>query len=120
MRPVILSRPANTAVGLGIFTAGISVTISSPGCTLGSAGCGGLIWPAPPVPGAPIGGTLGPEPGALATVPGGGGRGCELIEPGGACITGGGAPRVAVCGTPPRIGGGGGGAVAASSSISSG
>src|SRR5262245_61798679 len=76
MRPVILSRPANTAVGFWIFTAGISTTTSSPGCGAVLAGVGGFIWPAPAAPGWPTGGGIvGPAPGAVAVLPGGGASG---------------------------------------------
>src|SRR5262245_6916337 len=121
MRPVILSRPANTATGFWIFTAGISTTTSSPGWIAVVDGGGGFICPAPGAPGSPTGGTDGPVPGALATLPGGGASGAERMlpgEPGGPGIgwPGSGAPRPAVCGMA-RAGGCGG---AASSSISSG
>ena len=39
MRPVILSRPANTAVGLAILCGGGSITTSSLGCGAASSGC---------------------------------------------------------------------------------
>src|SRR3981189_2324748 len=45
MRPVILSRPEKTALGLTIFCAGGAVTISSPGCGAVLAGGGGARRP---------------------------------------------------------------------------
>ena len=49
MRPVILSRPENTAVGLAMRCGGGSTTTSSPGCGAVLAGCGGAPrgwrWP---------------------------------------------------------------------------
>src|SRR3954451_12093477 len=65
MRPVILSRPENTAVGLMIFCAGGAVTISSPGCGAVLAGSG--------VPRGRWAGAGG-RAAASADVPGGGGK----------------------------------------------
>src|SRR5262249_47110517 len=93
MRPVILSRPANTAVGLVIFCPGVSVTTSSPGCSPVLACCGrGWRWP----DGAPAGDGESRVPGS-----GGGGRvsGSACTPPGGG---GNGWPR-----TPVRADGGG-------------
>src|SRR5450759_4709669 len=60
MRPVILSRPANTAVGLVMRCGGGSTTISSPGCGAVLTGCGG----------APCGcRTPGGRPGSACTGP---------------------------------------------------
>src|ERR1700704_6903105 len=70
MRPVILSRPENTAVGLMIFCAGGAVTISSPACGAVLAGCG--------VPRGRWPGAGGIAAGSAGT-PGGGGKDCDGI-----------------------------------------
>jgi hypothetical protein len=67
-----LSSPANTAVGLMIFTAGGSITTSSVGgVTEEVAGGDPLGWP-----GAP---GIGKAPGCIGATaaPGGGGSGCD-------------------------------------------
>src|SRR4030081_2366505 len=98
MRPVILSRPEKTAVGLMIFCAGGAVTISSPGCGAVLAGCG-----------VPRGRCAGGIAAGSAEVPGGGGKDCDGIGTTlGAAGAGGGpcSPRAA----PPRAGAWGRGA----------
>ena len=68
MRPVILSRPENTAVGLAIFCGGGSTTTSSPGCGASMAGCGaprGWRWPGGS-PGSVCGGGVADRPAAPA------------------------------------------------------
>src|SRR5580700_599003 len=92
MRPVILSRPANTAVELTIFAAGGPETTSSAGGAVGAAEAGceplpGCDSPDPPG-GAPAGAAAlgaGAAVGAVATgvaAPGGGGKGWDSIAPG--------------------------------------
>src|SRR5436190_15617307 len=82
IRPVILSRPAKTAVGLAILFGGGSTRVSLLGAGPIEAGwvCG--RWPPAGVPGAACCGD-GARAGALVA-PGGGGSGCVWIrEPGG-------------------------------------
>src|SRR5712671_5744241 len=83
MRPVILSRPENSALVLGIFCDGGSAMTWSPGCGEVSAGCGGAPrgggrWPG----GRPLSagwlGEFDPAP------PDGGGNGCDCTAPDGA------------------------------------
>src|SRR6476469_5230984 len=78
MRPVILSRPENTAVGLGIFSAGGSTTTWS-FCGGGAAAAGGGA-PGRTCPGggAPCGGAVTSR---LGSVPGGGDKGCDWMVP---------------------------------------
>src|SRR4051794_27951129 len=94
LRPVILSRPENTAVGLMIFCAGGAVTISSPGCGAVLAGSGG---PRGRWPGA------GGSAAGSADVPGGGGQDFDGVR---VRVGAGGAPRGAV---PPFLAARGGG-----------
>src|SRR3981189_1836330 len=70
MRPVILSRPENTAGALMIFCGGGAVTSSSPGCGAVLAGCG--------VPRGRWPGAGGIAAGSAGT-PGGGGKDCDGI-----------------------------------------
>src|SRR3981189_764465 len=91
MRPVILSRPENTAGALMIFCGGGAVTSSSPGCGAVLAGCGVPRgrWPgaggiAAGSAGTPRGG--GQDCGGVGTPPraagpGGGGKDCDGIAP---------------------------------------
>src|SRR5271170_6679544 len=75
VRPVILSRPANTARPFSIFCVGVVVTTVSSGCGEVSAGCGGGglasggVVRASRAPGG-VGG------GGAIVAPGGGGNGC--------------------------------------------
>src|SRR5579862_9199493 len=90
MRPVILSRPENTARLFGIFCVGVSVTTVSSDCGAASAGCGGGglagCWG--------LGGGGLPRArwgdGGAAVAPGGGGSGCAWIPDGGGPAEGGG------------------------------
>src|SRR5436305_14549437 len=76
MRPVILSRPEKTAVGLTIFCAGGAVVTASPGGGAVLAGCG---VPRGRWPGAVAGaGAAGLAAGSAGT-PGGGGKACDGI-----------------------------------------
>src|SRR3954467_9257032 len=106
MRPVILSRPENSADALTIFCDGGSLTTSSPGCVVesppgGRGRCCGGAW-----------GMRGL--GSIAAVPGGGkGRDCTGPGKGDCCCGGapggrppGGGPP---CGTPGTPDGGRGG-----------
>src|SRR5882757_6199907 len=97
IRPVILSRPEKLAFLLMIFCAGGSVTISSPGCSVGGA-CGTpLGWRCPggnPGSGLPPDGAVatpcpppwpGPCPGCGGTTATPGGAFCgTTVVPGGA------------------------------------
>ena len=76
MRPVILSRPEKTAVGLAILFGGGSTTVSLLGGG-SEAGCGRWL-PAGGAPGVACCGA-GARDGALAA-PGGGGNGCVWIR----------------------------------------
>ena len=89
MRPVILSRPENTALGLAMRCGGGATTTSSPGCGEVSAGSGvPRGWRMPgsrpgverttPCGASPCGGNgdSGTAAGA-ATPPGGGAKGCD-------------------------------------------
>src|SRR6202035_2741841 len=79
MRPVILSRPENSAEVLTTFCVGGSATTSSPGCGEVSAGCPrGWRW----IGGGPGGsGWLGGTVGSITATPGGGGKGCDWTPP---------------------------------------
>src|SRR4029077_17915227 len=86
MRPVILSRPENTAVGLAMRCGGGSTTTSSLGCGSVLAGCGALRGE--PGPGGKAGGGAAVAPccggwaaGGAAQPPGGGGSGCDWMPP---------------------------------------
>src|SRR5665213_4598106 len=99
MRPVILSRPENTAVGLPMRWGGGSTTTSSPGCAEASAGCPGARGrPVPDGgPGKGLGAAACPDAtgaapccgtfciggcrGGAAGVPGGGGNSCDWAVP---------------------------------------
>src|SRR5512142_3467541 len=88
MRPVILSRPENTAVGLAMRCGDGSTTTSSPRCGAVLTGCGTLRGE--PGPGGKAGGG-GPiaapcggcscGAGGAANPPGGGGSGCDCMVP---------------------------------------
>src|SRR5271156_943424 len=92
MRPVILSRPENTARPLGIFWVGVSVTTVSSDCGAVSAGCGGGGLGGC----CGVGGGGGPPGrwagggGGAAAAPGGGGSGCAWMPDGGGPAEGGG------------------------------
>src|SRR5580693_8548516 len=98
MRPVILSRPENTARALGIFCVGVSVTTVSSDCGAASAGCGGGGLAGC----CELAGCCGLAGGGLtrarwpgggsgaAAAPGGGGSGCAWIPDGGGPAAGGG------------------------------
>src|ERR1700735_2362122 len=119
MRPVILSRPEKLAFLLTIFSAGGSVTTSSPGCSVGGD-CGTpLGWRCPGgTPGAgfgPGGATATPwlggggvtaTPGCvfcgMTVVPGGGANGCDCTAPGGGAPCPGGNGRLGVGNRRPR------------------
>src|SRR4051812_17034133 len=92
MRPVILSRPENSADALTIFCDGGSFTTSSAGGGPASAGGRGRCC-----------GAWGLR-GSIAAVPGGGGRGRDCTPPGGGKLLGGycgcGGGRPPGCGPP--------------------
>src|SRR5215472_11078086 len=75
MRPVILSRPENSAPLLAIFCDGGSGITSSPGCGEVSVGCGVPRSGRPPGPTGSGGCPGGPT--AAEELPGGGGSGCD-------------------------------------------
>src|SRR6476661_8334721 len=75
MRPVILSRPANTVVGLVMRCAGGSTTTASLGCGAVFVGCGALRGES-----GPGGSADGVCPGATAA-PVGGGNSCDCTPP---------------------------------------
>src|SRR5690242_466080 len=86
MRPVILSRPENTAVGLAMRCGGGATTTSSLGCGAVLACCGALRGEPGPGGNATGGGAAlccgcaGCGGGAACT-PGGGASGCDWIVP---------------------------------------
>src|SRR5271166_3938871 len=86
IRPVILSRPENTATGFGIFCDGSSVTTSSPGCGAVLA-AGGAPRSGRCSGGRPGNGACGGRGAACcwfvgSAAPGGGGNGCDWTAPG--------------------------------------
>src|SRR6476646_10884649 len=85
LRPVILSRPENTAVGLAMRCGDGATTTSSLGCGAVLAGCGALRGEpgtGGKAGGAGAGAMAAPcGGGGAASPPGGGGSGCDRMVP---------------------------------------